>query len=194
MKQYTMTTKQIRQLVPNVKPRQKHAVLAEYAQRFKPKVFIETGSLRGDTLKAMLPYFERLYTIDVNPTFTAKVAQRFAAWPKVKAINGDSGVLLPELLKTIHEPCLFWLDAHMAGTHHDHYVINAPIREELETVLTHECAADHVVLVDDFWYFANEEWREVLPSVPEIEAIVKAKFPDWVFEIELDIMRCHRSR
>lgn len=178
----------------SIKEWQKHAVLTEYARRFGPKVFIETGTLRADTIKAMLllKQFDRLYTIDINPVYAQRAQQRFAGFPFIHCLLGDSGVILPQILAQEQEPCLFWIDAHLVGTHHDHYVINAPIRQELATILSHPCAADHVILVDDFWYFQNEEWREVLPSPQEIEATIKAKFPDWVFTVELDIMRAHR--
>lgn len=176
----------------HIKPHHKHAALLEYAKRFGPKVFIETGTLRGDTIQAMLSTFDRLYTIDVNPVYAQRAQRRFAAFPKVQCLHGDSGVLLPTILEKENEPCLFWIDAHLAGTHHDNYVINAPIREELQTILNHPKAAEHVLLIDDAWYFANEDWRSVLPSIDEIEAIIRAKFPDWIYEVKMDIIRSHR--
>jgi hypothetical protein len=172
----------------------KHQVLAEYAARFRPRIFIETGTLRGDTIKAMLltGQFDRLYTMDVNPVYAQKAQRRFARFPQVHALHGDSGTLLRTVLSLEDGPCLFWLDAHLAGTHHDHYVIHAPLRQELATILAHPRAAEHVLLIDDAWYFDNEEWREVLPSIRDIEGIIKARFPDWVFEVDLDILRAHR--
>jgi len=179
----------------SIKPYQKHAMLTEYAQRFGPKVFIETGTFRGHTIKAMLiseHKFDRLYTIELTAGSAAHAQKRFASFPHIKCLHGDSGQLLPELLKEIKEPCLFWLDAHYVGTKHDKYILSAPIREELKCILEHPCAAQHVILIDDVWYFQDAVYQPTVPTVAEIEAIVRSYFPNWIFDVELQIIRTHR--
>lgn len=176
----------------NIKEWQKHAVMLEYAQRFGPKVFIETGTFRGETVKAMLQTFDKLFTVDTNAIYAQRAARRFRSMPKVRCFCGDSAEVLPKILVGIAEPCLFWLDAHCVGTKHDNYVVGAPIRAELDCILSHSRAADHIILIDDVWFF--ERGGAGIPSVAELAAIVHAKFPDWCFETGLDIIRCHRTR
>jgi len=175
-----------------IKPYQKHAVMTEYALRFGPKIFIETGTFRGDTIKAMLiskHKFDRLWTIDTELSRAQRAKNRFHGCPSVTCLHGDSGKVLPEVMKGISEPCLFWLDAHYAGTKFDKFVISAPIKEELKCILEHPYAAQHTILIDDAWYFTDKVYVQVGPSVAELLEIVQQHFPTWTFDIELDIIR-----
>lgn len=178
---------------PATQPWQKHQMLQVYSQRFRPRVFIETGTFKGDTIKAMLPYADRLFTIDMNAVLAARASKRFAfTGKKVTCLEGDSAVVLPQVLAGITEPCLFWLDAHRAGGRHDHWISDAAILPELDCILQHSYAHEHVLLIDDTWMFTMERYRGKIAQLDQIVDVIRKRFPDWTVDIDLEIIRAHR--
>ncbi len=49
--------------------------------------------------------------------------------------QGDSGVLLPEIISEVSEPVLFWLDGHYSGEGTGKAVLETPIIEEVNVIL-----------------------------------------------------------
>ena len=172
----------------------KQIILLDYAKKYGPELFIETGTFRGDTIKAMLlnGNFKGLWTIDTERDRAEHAQKRFSAHSKVHCLYGDSGLLLPQIMSKIHEPALFWLDAHYSGTKTAGGIVSTPIEKELDTVLNHEKAKKHIILIDDARWFID--WSKKYPQLPTLDKlrdIVLARFPDWIFEIENDIIRTH---
>jgi hypothetical protein len=89
----------------------------EHAGPFPPKVFVETGTYRGD---GVLNAFREIHSIELSEEFA----------------HGDSAPVLEKLSETLNEPTLFFLDAH---NHSD-------LLRELE-VLGKRTQADVVVVV-----------------------------------------------
>src|ERR1700678_2682124 len=85
------------------------------AELFGIKTLVETGTQAGATLAATLPYFDRLYSIEIYEPAVLAARKRFAGDPKVTIVHGDSATALPALVTTIAEPILFWLDGHYSG-------------------------------------------------------------------------------
>ena len=177
--------------------RPKLEFLREHADRFGREVFIETGTLRGDTTHAMLPHFRQLYTIDINERSYHKAKKRFARHAAITCLLGDSRNVLPRLLETIHEPVLFWLDAHNCGGKRRDGKIDVPIAEEIQAILNHKCASDHVILIDDAKLFTDwkehadrEHYTHSYPHLDELRRLILAHCPDWTVE---DIMVHRRS-
>ena len=54
--------------------------------------------------------------------------------PHVTIFQGDSATVLPKLLATIQEPCLFWLDGHYSGGITALGKSITPILDELQTI------------------------------------------------------------
>jgi hypothetical protein len=171
--------------------------LIDYAKRFGCKVFVETGTYKGDTVKAMLlsGLFDKIYSMDIFEDRAVHAQNRFKSFPTVDCRFGDSAVVLPEILTEIHEPALFWLDAHHSGKQiaRTKGLVETPIAAELDAVLNHPQAADHVLLIDDARYY--EEFSKQYDNYPTTQALkdkILGKFPDWVFEVKDDIIRAHR--
>ena len=176
----------------------KRAILVDYAWRFGPKTFIETGTYKGDTVKAMLQAdcFDIIHTIDIYADRVDKAERRFASFPNVYCWQGDSAIVLPELLADLVEPALFWLDAHHSGKQiaRKEGLISTPIVAELTAILKHDCAADHVILIDDSRYF--DEFGGKYPGHPteqDLHDLVAKSFPGHVWDNTGDIVRIHRQ-
>jgi len=67
---------------------------------------------------------------------------------KLKLINGDSVKELKKLLKTIDEPCCFWLDAHAGASKYARGDIDVPLLNELEVIKNHHIK-NHIIAIDD---------------------------------------------
>lgn len=107
-------------------------------------VMIETGTLRGDTIEAMLNNFREIHSIEIDDKLYRKAVTRFKDFPNVHLYHGNSALILPNMLKNIDERCLFWLDAHKTNT--------SPILGELNAINNHHIDG-HIILIDDWSYF-----------------------------------------
>ena len=74
-------------------------------------VFVETGTYLGDTIFAMEPYFNTLYTIELKEQFYKSVKAKYNG-NKINFLLGDSAVVLTGVLPTIQTPTVFFLDGH----------------------------------------------------------------------------------
>lgn len=125
----------------------KQRVVLTYAALSKARVLIETGTYYGSMLQACLDHFDHLISFEIERHFYRRAERRLRGNPKVTLLYGDSGKLLPELLRTIDHPCVFWLDAHYSCGLTGKAELETPIRRELEAILGHPHR--HTILIDD---------------------------------------------
>ena len=131
----------------------KHIILQEYARRFPCDVFVETGTFRGNTVSAMSEYFGEIHSIELDPVLASRAQRIFNSDPHITIHQGDSSVILKEVLELIGEKSvMFWLDGHYyAGV--DRLVEDeSPIVGELEAIRNSK-VDPAVVLVDDMREF-----------------------------------------
>ena len=168
----------------------KQKVLLEYIERFAPKVFVETGTYTGHMVYAMLNKFEKIFSIELDRNLFEKAKRRFKGYDHVHIIYGQSGEILPEILKHTTQPCLFWLDAHWSGDSTAKGEVETPIMLELQCILNHKEAETHVVLIDDARLFTG---LNDYPTLKTLEYFILNIHPGWVFEIGDDIIRLHSN-
>src|SRR5437016_13595570 len=89
----------------------KQRVVLDYARQFELHTLVETGTLWGAMVEACKDAFTRIYSIELQKAFYCRARRRFARYPHVKLLHGDSAALLPEVLAELSEKALFWLDA-----------------------------------------------------------------------------------
>ncbi len=168
-----------------------HALKAEtvrdYAERFALEVMIETGTYRGDMIAAIRSSFDQVHSIELDEKLRQDAAARFARDAGVCIHQGNSGERLGEVLIDIQQPCLFWLDGHWSGGETARGDEACPIRAELRHIFDH-ATSGHVLLIDDARCF---DGTDGYPTHAELRSIVAAARPDWVFDVEQDIIRCH---
>ena len=165
-------------------PRYKHINIKEYAKEYGCKTLIETGSFYGDTIDAVKDIFEEIYTIELSQELFLSVQKRFQNISKIHCYQGDSAILLPNILKKCNENPIFWLDAHYSGGITEKTNKESPIVEELEIILNKFKKV--VILIDDARIF---ETSDNYPSIFTVKQIVKSKFPKAEFEVYSDIIR-----
>lgn len=115
------------------------------------KIFVETGTRHGDMIEMVGSHFEKTYSIELDPELYRKARERFDGRGDVTLIEGDSGEAISTVLAEIHEPALFWLDAH-GNTVPVDGPNPAPIKKELEAIFAHPVTG-HVILIDDARHF-----------------------------------------
>ncbi|HET6979570.1 MAG TPA: hypothetical protein VFI24_24775 [Pyrinomonadaceae bacterium] len=165
----------------------KEELIRDYATKFNTRVLIETGTYLGDMVHAMKKSFARIVSFELDQQLAAQARARFAGESHIEIIQGDSGRLLGDLLKTIEEPCLFWLDGHYSGGITAKGALETPIKNELNFILSHP-VKNHVILVDDARCFTGEN---DYPTIDELQNLVHEQNPGLKFSVEHDAIRIH---
>ena len=159
----------------------KRRVLARSARGIE--TFIETGTFRGDTVEAMRRRFRAIWSIELGHNLAAAAQHRFARYPHITIIEGDSATVLPTLLPQISGPCLFWLDGHWNGDELTAQGERHPLMAELGAVLgRHE---RDVILIDDVRMFGSGDY----PSLDMVTGLVERATPPRTVIVVDDIMR-----
>jgi glycosyltransferase involved in cell wall biosynthesis len=139
------------------------------------RAFVETGTYRGESVRAVLPYFERIETIELSDELHAEAAAQFADEPKVEVRLGRSQDVLAELVPALSDtPTLFWLDAHWsdepgsAGEGEP-----CPLIDELAAIGT--LSPESVVMIDDARLFLSPPPAPMdLESWPTMQELLAA--------------------
>jgi hypothetical protein len=78
---------------------------------------VETGTCRGEGTQVMAAHFDRVYTIELDPTLHAATQARLgeAGCDNITFIQGDSATELKVLVNALDGPAVFFLDAHWSG-------------------------------------------------------------------------------
>ena len=80
------------------------------------RVFIETGTLQGDTAAWASGRFERVVTVEGDSRWYGQARDRLAGLRNVSVVLGDSAEALEQHVpRGLDERAVFWLDAHWMG-------------------------------------------------------------------------------
>jgi len=139
----------------------------------------------GDMIEAAKHSFDAIYSIELDRALHERASARFARDKHIHLLQGDSGSVLPKLLRKITAPCLFWLDGHWSGGITAKCDKDTPVQAEVEAILAHACK-EHVILIDDARCF---DGRGDYPAVQQIRELFCRGKPGMTFELRDDIMR-----
>jgi len=133
--------------------------LTRRVERRAPRVFVETGTFRGDCAAREAAWFRHVFTIELDPELAEAARKRFADEPNVEVIEGDSGEVLPFLIARpeLQEPALFYLDGHWSGGITARGRLDedgCPLLREMEA-LGHRSFAD-IIVIDDARLFGKK--------------------------------------
>jgi hypothetical protein len=159
----------------------KQQALRSMAQEHGTSILVETGTFMGDMVYAMLPYFDKIYSIELSTYYFKKAQTRFQSSPKVQIINGDSADQLKELVSSLNQPALFWLDGHYSGGNTALGLKECPVFEELKAIFS--SSLHHVIIIDDARLFVG---KNDYPTIEELSEFVKASWPNASIQIEND--------
>jgi predicted O-methyltransferase YrrM len=162
----------------------KQRTVRDYAQRYGLRVLVETGTYYGEMVAAMKDRFAEIYSVEFDSQLAARAAKKFSRRPNIHILAGDSQKMVPELLQSLKEPALFWLDAGYygwAGLQGD----KQRLTSELEAILRHS-VPNHVILMDDARGLNGQNGA---PTVEQLKQRIEAEFPGRNVEVKYDILR-----
>jgi hypothetical protein len=166
-------------------PHVKHQIVRALVRRAGMRTFVETGTYRGDTLAVVRGDVDCSISIELDEELARRARRRFRRCTDVTILQGDSAVLLPEVVGGLREPAIFWLDGHFSGGVTARGSQVTPIENELASILDPR-RPDHCVLVDDARLF---DGTDGYPTMDRIAQLVHALRPAWRVHLADDIAR-----
>jgi hypothetical protein len=162
----------------------KQRLLKKIAKKASLKIMVETGTFKGAMIESCRKQFDKLISIELSEEYYNKAKKKFAKYDHIKIIKGDSGIILPKILKEINKPALFWLDGHYSGGNTSKGELNTPIIKELGAILSHK-NKEHVILIDDARCFNG---TDDYPTIDMIRKYIQNKNLNLYMEIKNDII------
>lgn len=162
----------------------KQRAVLEYAQAFGLSTLVETGTYYGEMIAAVVERFRKIYSVEIDPELAKRAQQRFRTYSQVEIIQGDSQMVVPELLQRLNERCLFWLDAGYCG-----WIGEVGNRNRLGSefaAILNDRIPDHVILMDDADGIRDEQ---ALPMLPKVIAAIESDYPNRRVEVARNIIR-----
>jgi len=140
---------------------------------FGIRTFVETGTNEADTAVWAADEFEHVITIEGSESLHQTAVSTFGWRRNIRFVHGDSRRMLPEVLRRLDAPAIFWLDAHWCGMDTYGSGNECPVLDELKALNAWD--TPHIVLVDDARLFLappppphrSDDW-------PDINAICRA--------------------
>jgi hypothetical protein len=129
--------------------------------------FIETGTHTGLTVNEALKFgkFKKIISIEIDRYFYNKTVNLFVDHSNVTLLNGDSCEKMSEILDSLDEKSMFWLDAHYNSN--DSRRKECPIINELKQIANHHIK-DHVILIDDMRYMLPQYNKVTKEQIVEL--------------------------
>ena len=162
----------------------KQRTVREYADRFGLRVLVETGTYYGEMVAAMKDRFAAIYSVEYDHALAARAQAKFARSPHVHILEGDSQKAIPEIIRSLNQSALFWLDAGYygwAGLQGD----KQRLTSELDAILRDQ-RYPHVILMDDA---RGLNGLNGAPTVAQLKDRIEADFPGRSVEVKHDILR-----
>jgi hypothetical protein len=152
------------------------------------KNFVETGTYKGNSSFWAAIHFDNVFTIELNKELYEETSSRKDAPKNITFLQGNSKVVLPELVNTLDGQSIFWLDGHWcmgAGGKED----ECPLMNELMAISK---TKDSIILIDDARCFLGplppphnaNDW----PRIDEIFSLIRNYFPDYTSTIVEDVI------
>lgn len=163
----------------------KQKAIMDYAQKYDLRVLVETGTFFGDMVAAMKGEFAKIYSIELSEELYANAQKRFRKDKNIELICGDSGKVLGDLVDSLDEPALFWLDGHYSGGITAKAEVDTPILDEIACILDAR-ERKHVIIIDDARCFGADP---AYPSLSQLSDLVSSKRPDMAITMSNDSIR-----
>jgi len=111
-------------------------------EEYNVRTVVETGTFKGSTTLFFGSFFDKVYTIEVQPDFFLESQETLRPFGNVQCHLGNSPTILRHILPPLREErILFYLDAH--------WYANCPLLAELKTIQkTHR--NNCIIVIDDF--------------------------------------------
>lgn len=157
--------------------------IRELQKKYDCKLFIETGTYKGDMIYALKNDFEQLITVELSEQYHQKAVEKFRNDKHINLLLGDSGILMPKIIKDIKVKTLFWLDGHFSSGNTAKGELDCPIFGELDAIFS--SPLKHVLLIDDARYFNG---TSDYPTIEGLKSYIEKNKPGSYFSNENDLI------
>ena len=164
----------------------KQKVIADYQKKFGIHVLVETGTYHGHMVLAQIYRFNKIISVELSDELYKAAAEMFRNYPHITILHGDSGKLLPGIVKEIHEPAIFWLDGHYSAGVTAKGEKESPVLEEIDAIFNGK-NLPHIILIDDARHFTG---KGDYPAYEELKKFILDKNSMCRVECHHDIIRC----
>jgi hypothetical protein len=131
-------------------------------------IFLETGTLVGETTLNVQPYFEQVYTIELSEDY-------YNYFNDMKTQNnydnifnyfGDSSVVIPKIIESLEkkDKVIFWLDGHWSSGDTAKGEKDCPLIEECKSIDLLYKSNKGIILIDDYRLFGtniDQDWSSI---------------------------------
>jgi hypothetical protein len=139
--------------------------------------FVEGGTYRGETAKAMSTHFREVITIENSDAMFSVAERNLENISNITMLKGDTRDHLHGILKN-HDNILFWLDAHWSGGETYGEKDECPLIEELKIIFSHP--KKYTILIDDARLFlAPPPLPHNYKNWPSLTDIMRVLPSDW---------------
>src|SRR5579884_855981 len=120
-----------------------------FARELPLKIFAETGTFKGESLRTALRFFKECHSVELSPEYHAAAVKNFESYGGAHLHLGESPAWLrKERERFAATPTLFWLDAHWcAAKQTAGENAQSPLLDELDAIGS--LNPESVVLIDD---------------------------------------------
>lgn len=163
----------------------KQKVIKRYQKQGNYQILVETGTFLGHMVEAQKESFKRIYSIELGMNLFEHAREKFKKDTNVTIIQGDSGKVLPSVMKEISAPAIFWLDGHYSEGITARGEKDCPIYEELDAIFDNH-KFNHIILIDDARCFTGQG---DYPKIEELANYIHKKNDKYNLKVKHDIIR-----
>lgn len=124
----------------------------------------------GDTTFAVESYFDNIYTIEIKKEFYDKVKNNYNG-KKIHFLLGDSSIIFEDLLPTINEDSIFFLDGHWSSGDTGKGKKDCTLLEEIDCI-NRLFKNNAIIIIDDYRLFGKgpndvgkmhnlQDWKDI---------------------------------
>jgi len=172
-------------------PRQ---LILKLTETYRINRFIETGTYLGETSAWATDYFSHVDTIELSDVMYDKAQANYGHLAHIRFHKGDSRQVLPEIMRELTDPALFWLDGHWSGGDTYGEEDECPLIEELEAINLSD--STHYIFIDDARLFTSPPQKphviENWPTISEVIDTLRAKHDYYIVIFEDNIIAVPR--
>ena len=157
-------------------------IVIELAKLSGAEVFIETGTLHGDTTRWASHYFTDVHTVEMSEELYNENKNTLSTLSGVTTHLGNSRNVLPVILSKIQDKtALLWLDGHWSGGDTAGVNDECPLLEELENL---KGRPNDIILIDDARLFLSApplphdplQWPNITEIIESVESCDGERF------------------
>lgn len=138
-----------------------------------PKIYIETGTYKGHSTKSFAEVFDHVYTIEIKEELMNEAKEYCKEYDNITYLHGPSPKVLNDLLPTLTEDYVIFLDAHHSGgdtgLDEKYGAHGTPLEEELGIISNY--TKDSLIVIDDcvdlgsYNYPTREKLTQTMKSI-----------------------------